>query len=126
MKHAVLLATAAVLGAAIAVPATAASHVKPGLWEMKIQSGQAQAMPDMSQLPPSVRAQMKAHGVQMNGGGGITSRHCITPAEANMDKPQVGQSKDCHGERQIHWHVLQRRHGVHGRDEDARPCPVHV
>ncbi|MBU6297256.1 MAG: DUF3617 domain-containing protein [Alphaproteobacteria bacterium] len=97
MKPAHLLLAA--VGAAAFLPATAwASHVKPGLWEIKAQNNMAHAMPDMSQLPPQVQAQMRAHGVQMNGGGGMTIRRCITPAEAGADTPAVSQNKDCHVE----------------------------
>jgi hypothetical protein len=35
--------------------------------------------------------------MQMNGGD-IATRYCVTPAEANMDRPHVGQSKNCHVE----------------------------
>jgi hypothetical protein len=96
-SHLFLAGTA--LGAVITLPAMAwSSHIKPGLWEMKMQSGQSVAMPDMSQMPPQIRAkmaaQMRAHGVQMNGNT-ITVRHCVTQAEANSDQPHMGQSKNC-------------------------------
>jgi len=99
MRASHLLLAGAALGAAIALPAMAwSSHIKPGLWEIKMQSGKSVAMPDMSQMPPQIRAQMaaqmRAHGVQMNGNT-ITVRHCVTQAEANSDKPHMGQSKDC-------------------------------
>ncbi len=98
MKLAYAFAVAA-FAAAVSLPASAASHVKPGLWEVKVRTnaGQAYAMPDLSKLPPQVQAQMKARGVQMNAGG-LTARHCITPAEAANDTPAMGQGEGCHVE----------------------------
>ena len=92
MKSTILLLAGAalVVAAAVALPA---SHIKPGLWEVKIDTGHA--MPDMSNMPPQVQAQMRAHGMQMMGGGGMTARKCITPADASAGKPAMGHSKDC-------------------------------
>ncbi len=91
-----LLAGAVVVAAASLPVAAWAGHVKPGLWEFKIQSnsGQMQSMPDMSKMPPQVRARLRAQGVQMNGGDTIV-RQCITPTMANADKFEMGNSKNC-------------------------------
>ena len=32
---------------------------------------------------------MKAHGVSMNAGGGMTSKFCMTPEQVNADKPPM-------------------------------------
>lgn len=94
--HLMSTTAVAVIAALATPPATAAgpSHVKPGLWEVSIQSGAMSGMPAMANLPPQVRAQMQARGVQMNGNG-IVSKACISPADAAADRPVVGHSKDC-------------------------------
>jgi len=86
----------AMVGAVVSAPAWA-SHGKAGLWEIKIQSdmGQMPGMPDMSKLPPEVQARMKAAGVQMNGGGGMTVQHCMTQAEVNAQNPNMTHNASC-------------------------------
>ena len=97
MKTVRILSLGAVLGLAISVPLAAwAGHGKAGLWEVKIQTamGQMQGMPDMSQMPPEVRAHMKGMGMQM-GGPGMSVRHCMTAAEVNADKPDMSHNSEC-------------------------------
>ncbi|MGB8366279.1 MAG: DUF3617 domain-containing protein [Rhizomicrobium sp.] len=73
-----------------------AAHGKAGLWEITIKmDGQNPNMPDMSKLPPEVRARMKAMGVGANGTG-FTVQRCRTPAEAAQDSPPSGaHDKSC-------------------------------
>ena len=90
----------AVFGLAVCLPVTAwaGGHVKPGLWQIaiKTQMSGMPNMPDMSQMPPEVRAQMKARGIAVGAGGtSLNLRHCITPEEANADKFSSGNDKDC-------------------------------
>jgi hypothetical protein len=94
MKKRTLLLAGATLGLIVAMPVSvmAAQHVKPGLWEITIQTKGA-GMPDMSQLPPEAQAQMKAMGIKMSGNG-MTTRSCVTPQEAAAD-PKWGEDKNC-------------------------------
>jgi hypothetical protein len=75
----------------IALPAAAwASHGKVGLWEITVQADTSHmaGMPDISKLPPQIRAQMEAMGRQ-------TLQHCMTAAEVNSEKPDMSHSPDC-------------------------------
>jgi hypothetical protein len=84
-----VLSLTATSGAALAM------HVKPGLWQVSVKMD----MPGMPQIPPEQLAKMKALGIHVPvGGDAITSTHCVTAAEATMDKmPDMGRahSKDC-------------------------------
>lgn len=96
--HLVSLISIVAIGAAL--PASAGGvHFKAGLWKAKMQNGGAAgpAMPDMSKLPPSVQAQMKARGIQM-GGNEIVSNFCVTPEQAAKDHPDLPNNKDCRTE----------------------------
>lgn len=70
-------------------PAALAAHGKVGTWEVTTKMSGMPAMPDMSKLPPAVQARMKSHGVQMNAGGGITAKFCMTEDQVKNDKPQL-------------------------------------
>jgi len=88
-----------VLGAAFilaASPAALAAHGKAGTWEVTttMSGGGMGAMPDMSKLPPEVRARMQAHGVQMNGGG-MTAKFCMTADQVANDKPPMTHHGNC-------------------------------
>ncbi len=88
----------AAIGAAVVAltcPAALAGHGKVGTWEVTTHMAGMPPMPNMANLPPEAQAQMKAHGVQMNGGGGITSRFCMTAEQVNSDKPPMTHSGDC-------------------------------
>ncbi len=80
-----------------ASPAALAAHGKVGTWEVttKMGGGGMGAMPNMANLPPEVQAKMKAHGVQMNAGGGMTAKFCMTPEQVNSDKPPMVHRGDC-------------------------------
>jgi hypothetical protein len=85
-----------VIGAACAVllaPAAMAGHGKVGTWQVTTKMGGMDnamvKMPDMSKMPPEVQARMKAHGVQMNPGGGMTTKYCMTEDQVKNDKPQL-------------------------------------
>lgn len=73
------------------------AHGKVGLWEITItnNSGQMVGMPDMSKMPPAVRAQMQAHGVKAMGGGTMSVRHCMTADEVNNDRPPMTHRGEC-------------------------------
>ena len=90
----------AAIGAALTLavcPAAMAGHGKVGTWEvtMKMGGDGMPAMPDMSKMPPEAQARMKAHGVTMNGGGGMTSRFCMTQEQVNGDKPPMTHRDNC-------------------------------
>jgi hypothetical protein len=74
-------------------PAALAGHGKVGTWQITTTMGpnntQMGGMPDLSKLPPEVQARMKARGVQMNAGGGMTAKYCMTDEQVKMDKPPM-------------------------------------
>jgi hypothetical protein len=78
--------------ALLLAPAALAAHGKVGTWQVTTTMGAAGAeagMPDLSKLPPDVQAKMKAHGVHMNTGGGITTKFCMSEDQVKNDKPQL-------------------------------------
>lgn len=90
----------AAIGAALTLavcPAAMAGHGKVGTWEVTMKMGGAgmPQMPSMANMPPEMQARMKAHGVQMNGGGGITTKFCMTPEQVNADKPPMTHRDNC-------------------------------
>lgn len=89
-----LIGTACVL---VSTPAALAAHGKVGTWEVTTKMGGAgmPAMPDMSKLPPEVQARMKTHGVQMNRGGGMTAKYCMTQDQVANDKPPMTHKGPC-------------------------------
>jgi hypothetical protein len=93
----VRIATLGVACAALLVPAALAAHGKVGTWEVstKMSGGAMAGMPDMSKLPPAVQAQMKACGVSMNAGGGMTVKFCMTADQVNTDKPPMSHRDNC-------------------------------
>jgi hypothetical protein len=85
-----------IIGAACAVllaPVALAGHGKAGTWQVTTKMGGMDnamvKMPDISKMPPEVQARMKAHGVQMNAGGGMTAKFCMTEDQVKNDKPQL-------------------------------------
>jgi hypothetical protein len=76
----------AVLAAAVLVAASGtalALHGKAGLWSVSVKVDMA----GMPQIPPEQLAKMNAMGIHIPiGGDTITTTHCVTPAEAAMDK----------------------------------------
>jgi hypothetical protein len=93
--HAVRVAAFAVAFGLVACPAALAGHGKVGTWQVTTTMGGMGGMPNMANLPPDVQAKMKAHGVQMNGGGGITSKFCMTAEQVNSDHPPMTHHGDC-------------------------------
>lgn len=83
--------------ALLATPAALAAHGKVGTWEVTVKMGGAGmgAMPDMSKLPPEAQARMKAHGMQMSGAGGMTTKVCMTAEQVNSDKPPMTHHGEC-------------------------------
>ena len=84
------------IGAAAAIllaPAALAAHGKVGTWQVTTTMGgmdnSMAAMHDMSKMPPDVQAKMKAHGVHMNGGGGMTTKFCMSEDQVKNDQPQL-------------------------------------
>jgi hypothetical protein len=86
--------------AALLTPVALAAHGKVGTWEIttKMGGGGMPAMPDISKMPPEVQARMKAHGVQMNAGGGMTAKFCMTADQVNNDKPLLNHRGSCETE----------------------------
>lgn len=78
---------------AILAPAALAGHGKVGTWQVTTRMGGMDnamvKMPDMSKLPPAVQAKMKARGMQMNPGGGMTAKFCMTEDQVKADKPPM-------------------------------------
>ena len=83
--------------AALVEPAALAGHGKVGTWEVstKMSGGAMAGMPDMSKMPPEVLARMKARGMSMNAGGGMTSKFCMTAEQVNTDKPPMTHRGNC-------------------------------
>ena len=87
---------------AVSGTALAATFGKAGLWQITITlgGGDAQKMPDMSNVPPQyqamVQAQMKAHGVSI-AGNSISVQQCMTADTFAVGKPPpVGaHDKNC-------------------------------
>ena len=79
--------------------ATAASGIKPGLWEIQTQTALpgGMVMPDISQLPPEVAAKMAQHGISLRGGsgGGVSARVCVTREQAARDEPPQPPDSRC-------------------------------
>lgn len=75
--------------------ASAATQMKPGLWEMTMKSD---AMKNMPQIPPEQMEQMRKMGVnipQMQNGG-IVSKVCITRQMAESEEmPGMDKSLGC-------------------------------
>ncbi|MFZ6844283.1 DUF3617 domain-containing protein [Undibacterium sp. RuTC16W] len=90
----VILPTLLGLFIAIATPAVfAAGKMKPGLWEMTMQSD---AMKNMPAIPPEQLEKMKQMGIKipMMQNGGMTHQVCITKEMAERDHPGTGQKED--------------------------------
>ncbi|HTO42288.1 MAG TPA: DUF3617 domain-containing protein [Rhizomicrobium sp.] len=88
---------AVIAAAALATSAWAASPApKPGLWDIttKMDMGSSQMqIPDLSQMPPEVQAQLKKMNITPTSNG-IRTQQCITQAEIDrQDLPMAG--KDC-------------------------------
>jgi hypothetical protein len=93
MKRVRVACVGIVLGMALSAPIVAwASHGKAGLWEIRVQTamGQMAGMPDMSTLPPEVRARIEA--MQRNGN---TVRHCMTAADVANDRSNMSHNQYC-------------------------------
>jgi Protein of unknown function (DUF3617) len=74
------------LAAVVLVAASSSAlalHGKAGLWSVSVKVDMA----GMPQIPPEQLAKMNAMGIHIPmGGDTITTTHCVTPAEAAMDK----------------------------------------
>lgn len=88
---------AAIAAALLLAPVAAqAAHGKAGLWNIttKMDMAGMPQMPDMSQMPPEVRARMEAMHMRMSNKG-MTTQHCMTQAEVDQDKPPAMKHKEC-------------------------------
>lgn len=93
MKKVRVACVGIVLGMALSAPIVAwASHGKAGLWEINVRTNASpmQSMPNLSKVPPEMRARMQA--MVSNGN---TIRHCMTAADVANDTPKMSQNSDC-------------------------------
>lgn len=102
-----LLPFAALLAAAIALPAAAQTTLKPGLWELtnttksatgQLEQAQAQMRQQLAAMPPEQRKQieemMARQGVKMGGAGGATTMQvCMT--KEMTDRSEMPMKSDC-------------------------------
>lgn len=107
-----LIALAAIIASLAAAPA-AAQTMKPGLWEItnkmggsgdtgaKMAAAQEQMAAAMASMPPAQRKQMEdmlaKQGVNMSpgGGGGMSTRICITKEMAARNEAPAQSQGDC-------------------------------
>jgi hypothetical protein len=76
---------------AMALPAYAADHLKPGQWEVAVKVSQKGG----PQIPPEQLEQMKKMGISLPfGGQAIMTSQCITPEMASSDKPFANDERD--------------------------------
>src|SRR3954447_17678855 len=77
----------------IAVEASAAGKMKPGLWEMTMKSDMMKSMP---KIPPEQMEQMRKMGVAIPSfqDGGMTTKVCISKAMAERDHPPEMDRKE--------------------------------
>ncbi len=83
-----LIIAIAALG--FSVVATAASTLKPGLWEMTMKSDSTRQMPT---LTPEQIKKMREMGVNMpeTRDGGVVHRMCMTKEMVEHDRPPMGR-----------------------------------
>jgi hypothetical protein len=64
-------------------------RLKPGLWEVTMQSSQDGAAQQMPKLTPQQQAQMEKMGIKMpsNGSGGVTIQTCLTKEQVERNEP---------------------------------------
>lgn len=62
-------------------------RLKPGLWEMTMQSAHDGAVQQMPKLTPQQQAQMEKMGIKMQSGGGVTIQTCLTKEQVERDEP---------------------------------------
>lgn len=89
-KYMYRIAPLAVLLAAAAGSAMAETKLKPGLWEINIQSAQDGVAQQMPKLTQQQQAQMEKMGIRMpggNGGAGITMRTCLSKEQVERNEP---------------------------------------
>jgi hypothetical protein len=70
--------------------ASAAGHMKAGLWEMTVKSD---AMKNMPKIPPEQMEKMKQMGIQLPqmGNGSMVTKVCISKEMAERDHPPSGR-----------------------------------
>jgi hypothetical protein len=93
-KRAILLVLAA--AATLPLSASAYNHGKPGLWQTTVQMNFAKGgPPPMPALSPQVLAMMKQMGREPppDMTKPMTSKFCLTPEQANADKPPAPQQQ---------------------------------
>lgn len=74
----------------VCMPALAADmRLKPGLWEVTMQSTRDGAVQQMPKLTPQQQAQMEKMGIKMpaNGAGGVMIQTCLTKEQVERDEP---------------------------------------
>lgn len=79
------------------VPLAHAGQGKAGLWEVSTKMNLGAAMPAMPAMTPEQQAMMKQMGIEVPtvGGGAITTKQCVTAAQAAEDIiPPPGDAAD--------------------------------
>lgn len=112
--------TVALLSAGLAVGATHAQTIKPGLWEFKQtpqldparKAQMEQAQKAMESMPPERRAMieqmMAKQGVNVSMAGGVvTVKTCITKEQAERNFAPVGTQGKCTQESKRSGNVIQ-------------------
>ena len=95
MRKLLLSGFTAAVAVSLALPpaASAASHRKPGLWDVTVQMNFTKGGP---QIPPDQLAKMQQMGIKLPfGGAPQTFKHCVTPEEAARDDHPDAGNKDC-------------------------------
>ncbi|MCU6433085.1 DUF3617 domain-containing protein [Undibacterium sp. Jales W-56] len=87
------LALSSLFSLFVAAPVLAAGKMKPGLWEMTMQSD---AMKSLPPIPPEQLEKMKQMGIKipMMQNGGMTHQVCITKEMAERDHPSMGPKEE--------------------------------
>lgn len=64
-------------------------RLKPGLWEITMQSTRDGAAQQMPKLTPQQQAQMEKMGIKIpaSGAGGVTLQTCLTKEQVERDEP---------------------------------------
>jgi hypothetical protein len=86
--YALSLSAVLVAGLWCASASAADMRLKPGLWEMTMQSTQDGAVQQMPKLTPQQQAQMEKMGIKMHSGGNsMKIQTCLTKEQVERNEP---------------------------------------